>query len=505
VRELPGELVTVIHLVGCIAAVPLGCAAVEVRVVRVDPGDVRFAAPVECVAAASTATIFTTNRSNILSAIPDAPVRASSSFAELGVPPFLTGAIEAMGITEPFPVQVAALPSALAGRDILGRARTGSGKTLAFAVPVVARLAASSNRAQPKQPRALVLVPTRELAAQVASAFVPLARAARLRVAAVYGGLPQRAQVAALMSGADILVACPGRLEDLIEQGYCRLGAVEVTVVDEADHMSDLGFLPAVRRLLDQTRTGTQRLLFSATLDQGVDVLVKRYLRDPVTCSVDVDTDANVETTHHLFAVRASDKAAIVHQLASGAQRSLLFTRTKRGASKLAGQLTQAGIRAVDLHGNLTQNARQRNLASFAAGTSKVLVATDIAARGIHVEDVALVVHVDPPEDHKAFVHRSGRTARAGAIGTVVTLVTPEQVADTRRLTRRAGVETPTVVVGPGDDRISAITGPAAPRSVPVPPSAPQTSVRSAGSRPTSQFGPRRSGGAASGRSRRRW
>jgi superfamily II DNA/RNA helicase len=457
---------------------------------------------------------FRTEQEQLLSVNQDALTRASS-FAELGVPPFLVGAIQAMGITEPFPIQLATLPSALSGRDILGRARTGSGKTLAFALPLVARLAAAPNRAEPKRPRALVLVPTRELAAQVGAVFAPLARTARLRLATVYGGLPQRAQVTALLGGADILVACPGRLEDLIEQGYCRLGAVEVTVIDEADHMSDLGFLPAVRRLLDQTRTGTQRMLFSATLDQGVDVLVKRYLRDPVTCSVEVDAEAKIETTHHLFAIRASDKAAIVHQLASGAGRSLLFTRTKRGASKLAGQLAQAGIPAVDLHGNLTQNARQRNLASFAAGTSKVLVATDIAARGIHVEDIALVVHVDPPEDHKAFVHRSGRTARAGAIGTVVTLVTPEQIADTRRLTRRAGVETPTVVVGPGDDCIVAITGPAAPRSAPP---APRTSV---GPSPAGrgaprqgaprQGGPRRNGTAssrnatASGRSRRSW
>jgi superfamily II DNA/RNA helicase len=357
------------------------------------------------------------------------------SFASLGVPAPLVAALAGRGIQEPFPIQAATLPDALAGRDILGRARTGSGKTVAFALPVAAALAASPRQRRPEQPRALVLVPTRELASQVAATLAPLAAAVDLTVATVFGGVPHRPQIAALRRGVDVLVACPGRLEDLIRLGHCRLGGIEVTVIDEADHMSDQGFLPAVRRLLDATRPGTQRLLFSATLDRDVDVLVRRYLRQPAVHSVDpVEAVSAATITHHLLEVAPGDKHVIVQSLAAGEGRTILFTRTKRSASKLARRLSEGGVPAVDLHGNLSQGARDRNLAAFAGGQVRVLVATDIAARGIHVDDITRVVHVDPPAEHKAYLHRSGRTARAGAEGVVVTVVTPEQSADLRTL-----------------------------------------------------------------------
>jgi superfamily II DNA/RNA helicase len=398
-----------------------------------------------------------------------ASTTGATSFAELGVPASLVSALALDGVTEPFPIQSATLPSSLAGRDVLGRGRTGSGKTIAFAVPVVASLAQSGTPRRNGRPRALVLVPTRELAAQVATICSALGRVVGLKVTTVYGGMPQHAQVTALRRGVDILVACPGRLEDLLRQGHCDLGAVEITVLDEADHMADLGFLPAVKRLLDQTPAHTQRLLFSATLDNGVDVLVRRYLRDPVVCAVDPPGEGVPEAAHHVFTVQAAEKAAVVRDLAAGQGRSLLFTRTKHGATKLAKQLTAAGIPAVELHGNLRQSVRERNLAAFAAGSSRVLVATDIAARGIHVDDVALVIHVDPPAEHKAYLHRSGRTARAGAAGIVVTIVTGDQATDVHKLTRQAGIRPDRASVAPGDHRIGALRGPAAPRLTTVP------------------------------------
>ncbi|MGH8869744.1 MAG: DEAD/DEAH box helicase [Actinomycetes bacterium] len=416
------------------------------------------------------------------------PVRASSrsdSFAALGVPAGLVTALEGLGITSPFPIQTAALPDALAGRDVLGRGRTGSGKTVAFAVPTVAALSTSGVRRTAGRPRALVLLPTRELASQVAETMTPLAKALGLRVTTVFGGVGQGPQVAALRSGVDVLVACPGRLEDLIRQGLCHLDAVEVTVLDEADHMADLGFLPVVKRLLDRTPRGSQRLLFSATLDNGVDVLVRRYLRHPVTHSVDPSVSSVPDMTHHVLAVQPADKADVVRELASGQGRSLLFMRTKHAAKKLARQLTAAGIPAVDLHGNLSQGARQRNLAAFSDQTARVLVATDIAARGIHVDEVALVVHVDPPTEHKAYLHRSGRTARAGASGDVVTVMTPDQAGDVRTLVRQAGIRPTTTHVSPGDAAIGALTGPAAPRVQPAPAATPVTAGRPGAARGT--------------------
>ena len=386
---------------------------------------------------------------------------AVPSFSDLGVPAALVAALASQGIVAPFPIQVATLPDTLAGRDVLGRGRTGSGKTLAFCLPLVVRLGGGTRR--PKQARALVLVPTRELANQVLAVVEPFVAASGLTATVVFGGVGQNPQVRALAHGVDVLIACPGRLEDLIGQGHCDLSGVEITVLDEADHMADLGFLPAVRRLLDRTPELGQRMLFSATLDNGVEVLVRRYLDRPTTHSVDPAVAPVSTMAHHVFAVSAADKQAVIHELAAGRERSLLFMRTKHTAKKLAKQLTAAGIPAVELHGNLSQGMRERNLAAFMEGTTRVLVATDIAARGIHVDDVALVVHVDPPTEHKAYLHRSGRTARAGAGGTVVTLALPEQTRDVRALAKQAGIQPTTVTVRPGATEITAVAGPPAP------------------------------------------
>src|SRR5262252_10218414 len=359
------------------------------------------------------------------------------TFASLGVPVPLAAALAAAGICAPFPIQAAVLPDALSGADILGRGRTGSGKTLGFCIPLAARLAGGHTSAG--RPRGLVLVPTRELASQVQDVLRPLAKAVGLSVATIFGGTPQRPQVTALHNRVDIIVACPGRLADLVGQGHCRLGDVEVSVVDEADHMADLGFLPAVRRLLDATPPEGQRMLFSATLDNAVDVLVRRFLDNPAEHSVDPPgTPAPI--VHHLLGITPADRAAVVTALAAGGNRSLIFTRTKHGARKLARQLTAAQIPAAELHGNLTQPTRQRNLARFASGAVRVLVATDIAARGIHVDGIGLVIHADPPADHKDYLHRSGRTGRAGAAGVVLTLPTPAQARDVRALMRKARV-----------------------------------------------------------------
>jgi superfamily II DNA/RNA helicase len=362
------------------------------------------------------------------------------SFASLGVPPSVCAALAALGAAAPFPIQAATLPDSMAGRDLLGRGKTGSGKTIAFAIPVVCRLSASTATRRPNTPRALVLVPTRELANQVAATFAPLAQALKLRVATVYGGVGFGNQIDAMRRGVDVVVACPGRLDDLVKQGHCRLDGIEITVLDEADHMSDMGFLPVVRRLLDRTPTSGQRLLFSATLDNDVKVVVDRYLTNPVTHAVDPVESPVSAMIHHLISVEQSAKLAVVTRLAGGRGRALLFTRTKHGAKKLVKQLDQAGVRAVELHGNLSQSARERNLAEFSTGDVKVLVATDIAARGIHVDEIELVVHVDPPAEHKAFLHRSGRTARAGSEGVVVTVMTPDQGRDVRAMTRAAGI-----------------------------------------------------------------
>ena len=382
-----------------------------------------------------------------------------ATFASLGVPAPLVAALAKDGIAGPFPIQAATLPDSLAGLDILGRAKTGSGKTLAFSIPLVTGLAGGHTMAC--RPRGLVLVPTRELASQVEAVLAPLARVMGLSVVTVFGGTSQSPQVAALRKRADIVVACPGRLADLIEQGHCHLGDTEITVIDEADHMADLGFLPVVRRLLESTPPDGQRMLFSATLDKAVDVLARRFLDHPARHAVD-SAAPPAEIVHHLLSVTPADRVGVIAALAGGNNRALIFTRTKRGAQRLTRQLAAARVPVVELHGNLAQNARRRNLASFTSGAVPVMVATDIAARGIHVEGIDLVIHADPPAEHKAYVHRSGRTARAGADGVVITLHAPEQAMQVRTLMRRAGVIPLTASVRPGSPLLASIAGPAA-------------------------------------------
>ncbi|GAA4669096.1 DEAD/DEAH box helicase [Nocardioides nanhaiensis] len=374
-------------------------------------------------------------------------VTSSTDFGALGVPADLVAILADRGITTPSPIQAATLPDSLRGRDVLGRGRTGSGKTYAFLLPLVARLA-GGRRAAAKSPRALIVAPTRELVGQIEQALAPLAASAGLTTQTVFGGVGQGPQVNGLRRGTDIVLACPGRLEDLIQQGHCSLGSVQVTVLDEADHMADLGFLPAVKRLLDATPRGSQRMLFSATLDNAIDVLVKRYLSDPAVHEADSAQSPVSTMDHHVLHLGGRDqRLPVLIDLASAPGRTVVFTRTKHGAKALARQLNKSGVPAVDLHGNLSQGARTRNMDAFHSGKASTLVATDIAARGIHVDDVALVVHADPPTEHKAYLHRSGRTARAGAAGTVVTLMTDEQVRDVRALTRAAGIKPQTTKV----------------------------------------------------------
>ncbi len=375
----------------------------------------------------------------------------SDLFTDLGVPSSLSAILAADGITTPTPIQAATLPDSLSGRDVLGRGRTGSGKTIAFLLPLVARLTSSGSRRTPKKPRALILAPTRELVAQIDAALAPMAKAAGLTTRTVFGGVGQGPQVAALRNGVDILIACPGRLEDLIQQRAADLSAVEITILDEADHMADLGFLPAVRRLLDATPSNGQRMLFSATLDSGVNVLVKRFLSNPATHEADSAQSPVSTMDHHVLHVQHDQRVPVLVDLTSAPGRTVIFTRTKHGAKNLARQLNQRGVPAIELHGNLAQNARTRNMEAFHSGRATTLVATDIAARGIHVDDVALVIHADPPAEHKAYLHRSGRTARAGAAGTVITLMTDSQVKDVRDLTRAAKIHpTTTRISGPG-------------------------------------------------------
>ncbi|MBU3702358.1 MAG: DEAD/DEAH box helicase [Acidimicrobiia bacterium] len=379
-----------------------------------------------------------------------APVESDNPFLALGVPEQLCGALAASGITEPFPIQSATLPDSLTGRDVLGRGRTGSGKTLAFGLAVITRLSTLDIRCRPSRPRALILAPTRELALQIDATVAPLARLMGLRTTTIFGGVGQNPQVDALRRGVDIAIACPGRLEDLIGQGHCRLDDVEISVLDEADHMADLGFLPGVKRLLDRVPSDAQHLLFSATLDKGVDVLVKRYLHDPVTHSVDSEQSPVQTMTHHVLHVRSDDRVPVVVDLAAAPGRTIIFTRTKHRAKQLTKQLNANGVRAVEMHGNLSQAARTRNLSEFSSGRAAALVATDIAARGIHVDDVSLVVHADPPIEHKAYLHRSGRTARAGAEGVVVTIAVETQRREVEKLMKKAGIS-PTVTVARPD------------------------------------------------------
>ncbi|HEU5419794.1 MAG TPA: DEAD/DEAH box helicase [Streptosporangiaceae bacterium] len=405
-----------------------------------------------------------------------APPPEATTFAALGLPDALVAALAARGISEPFAIQSRALPDALAGRDVLGKAQTGSGKTLAFGLPVLARLASwpDGGRAprRAKAPRALVLVPTRELAVQVADVLQPLGRVLGVTVTTVYGGVSIPRQIDVLARGVDLVVATPGRLIDLLDRGACTLDGIEITVLDEADHMADLGFMPAVTKILDKTPAGAQRLLFSATLDRGVAQLVTAYLSDPSLCAV-ASTEIEAGTAEHsMLVLDAQDKVTVAAEIASRPARTLFFVRTKHGADRLARQFSRAGVEAAAIHGNLSQNQRRRALAGFAAGHPRVLVATDVAARGIHVDDVELVVHFDPPNDHKDYLHRSGRTARAGADGLVVALVEESQVREVERLHQSAGITSTRHHVVSGHEVVRKIATSGTP--VPPPPPAPE-------------------------------
>jgi len=407
-----------------------------------------------------------------------APAPAVRTFAELGLPAPIIAELTRRGIEAPFPIQARTMPDGLAGRDVLGRAETGSGKTLAFGLPMLARLAADVDGRRAGTPRGLVLVPTRELAQQVTDALVPLGQAMRVRVTSVYGGAPMGRQIDALKRGVDIVVATPGRLVDLIERRVCSLAQVEVAVLDEADYMADLGFLPAVTKLLDMTPVGGQRMLFSATLDRGVARLVDAYLNDPAVHAVASDSSPVEAMDHQLFKVRAEDKLMVTAEVVARPGRTLLFVRTKHGADRLARQLQRAGVDAGAIHGNLNQNQRQRALDAFSSGHARVLVATDVAARGIHVDDVDLVIHFDPPNDHKDYLHRSGRTARAGNAGTVLSLAQPEQVRALARLHSDAQVTATIVAVHPGHEAVRLLATSGTP-IVLAPRTAPRTSSRS--------------------------
>jgi len=386
-------------------------------------------------------------------------VGADNGFAALELPHVLVERLARDGITTPFPIQDATIPDALAGRDVLGRGQTGSGKTLAFGLPTLTRLLASGTARQARRPRALVLVPTRELAMQVSDALEPLVHVGGLRHKLVAGGLSYTTQISALQRGIDLLIATPGRLIDLLDRGAVDLGAVEVTILDEADHMAEMGFLPEVTTILDQIPAGGQRLLFSATLDNGVDSLVERYLTDPVTHSTD-DATASVATMRHFaFLLDPQHKKPVTAELANRPGRTIVFVRTKLGADRVAMQLRESGVLAASLHGGLSQSVRNRVLGGFRDGTLPVLVATDVAARGIHVDDVSLVLQVDPPADHKDYLHRSGRTARAGEEGSVVTLVLPHQRKPMERLLGAAGVDIAATRVAPGGELVAAAGG----------------------------------------------
>ncbi|WDZ85160.1 DEAD/DEAH box helicase [Micromonospora cathayae] len=404
------------------------------------------------------------------------------SFADIGLRPELLAELAVQGIDRPFPIQAATLPDSLAGRDVLGRGRTGSGKTLAFGLPVLHRTA--GRRARAGRPLALVLVPTRELAQQVTDALTPYARALGLRCATVVGGLSLQRQADALRAGAELVVATPGRLHDLINRGDARLDQVAVTVLDEADQMADMGFLPQVTKLLEQVAPDGQRMLFSATLDGGVDRLVRRFLTSPVSHSVDPGTATVTAMTHHVLHVDAADKPAALTQIAAREGRTILFMGTKHRADRLARQLLAKGVRAAALHGGKSQPQRTRILEQFRTGQVTTLVATDVAARGIHVDGLDLVVNVDPPTEAKDYLHRGGRTARAGESGTVVTLVLPEQRRDVSRLMVVAGITPHSVQVRPGDEALVRVTGAREPSGVPVtitPPPAPAARSTSGG------------------------
>ncbi|CCK32740.1 Putative DEAD-box RNA helicase [Streptomyces davaonensis JCM 4913] len=423
------------------------------------------------------------------------PLPAVEDFAGMDMPAGLLKTLTAQGVTTPFPIQAATLPNSLAGRDLLGRGRTGSGKTLAFGLALLARTAGM--RAEPKAPLALVLVPTRELAQQVTDALTPYATAVNLRMATVVGGLSITKQAGTLRRGAEVLVATPGRLNDLVERGDCGLGDVRITVLDEADQMTDMGFLPQITKLIQQVRPDGQRMLFSATLDRNIDRLVQRFLTDPVVHSVDPSAGAVTTMEHHvLHVLDETDKKAVTTRIAARDGRVILFLDTKRSADRLAKRLLAVGVRAAALHGGRSQPQRNRTLEQFKNGQVTALVATNVAARGIHVDDLDLVVNVDPPTDHKDYLHRGGRTARAGGSGSVVTLVLPDQKRDVTQLMSNAGIRPRTARITSSDMELSTITGAREPSGVPVTIEVPQPAA------PVSRAG--RKTGTEPGKSSRR-
>jgi superfamily II DNA/RNA helicase len=389
----------------------------------------------------------------------DTAAEPTITFGDLGLHDDVVRALAKRGVTTPFPIQAATIPDALAGKDVLGRGRTGSGKTLSFGLPLLSRLA-DGERTKPKHPRGLILVPTRELAMQVADALEPFGSVLGLRLKVVCGGTSMSNQIYALERGVDVLVATPGRLRDLINRGSAKLADVQVAVLDEADQMADMGFLPEVTEILDQVPAGGQRLLFSATLENEIDSLVKRYLNNPVTHEVDPSAGAVTTMTHHILVVKPKDKAPITNAIAARKGRTIIFVRTQMGADRVAEQLIEAGVKADALHGGMTQGARTRVLGDFKDGYVNVVVATDVAARGIHVDGIDLVLNVDPAGDHKDYLHRSGRTARAGRSGTVVTLVLPHQRRGVFRLMEDAGVDASRHILDHAfDAEVARITG----------------------------------------------
>jgi superfamily II DNA/RNA helicase len=433
-------------------------------------------------------------------------IAEDNGFAALGLPAPLVERLAREGITAPFPIQTATIPDALAGRDVLGRGQTGSGKTFAFGLPTLTRLAAGE-RALARRPRALILTPTRELAMQISDALEPYVHVMGLRHKLVAGGMPYPPQLMALDRGVDLLIATPGRLKDLIERGAVQLTDISIMILDEADHMAEMGFLPEITSILDGLPEGGQRLLFSATLDRGIDAVVKRYLHDAVTHSTD-DATASVTTMdHHILLIDPQHKKSITAEVANREGRTLVFVRTKLGADRVAEQLREQGVFAAALHGGLAQGARNRVLSAFKDGSLPVLVATDVAARGIHVDDIGVVLQADPPADHKDYLHRSGRTARAGEKGSVITLALPHQRKGMERLAREAGVDVLATRAVPGDEMLAS-TGACPPSGVPIPASqsrrlleAPRPTRRpfGGGGRGGHSAGPRRSNDGARG------
>ncbi|MFC1410083.1 DEAD/DEAH box helicase [Streptacidiphilus sp. N1-12] len=417
-------------------------------------------APAATVITDSTEAVDTATDTNATteSAAPAELAEPKVTFGDLGLHQDIVRTLAKRGVTEPFPIQAATIPDALAGKDVLGRGRTGSGKTLSFGLPLLTRL--GGTRSTAKHPRGLILVPTRELAMQVADALEPYGSVLGLKLKVVCGGTSMSNQIYALERGVDVLVATPGRLRDLLNRGACKLDETEVIVLDEADQMADMGFMPEVTEILDQVPAGGQRMLFSATLENEIDTLVKRYLKNPVTHEVDPSAGAVTTMSHHVLVVKPKDKAPITNAIAARKGRTIIFVRTQMGCDRVAEQLRDAGVKADALHGGMTQGARTATLGDFKDGYVNVLVATDVAARGIHVDDVDLVLNVDPAGDHKDYLHRSGRTARAGRSGTVVTLILPHQRRGVFRLLEDAGVEaTRHIVGGAFDADLIKITG----------------------------------------------